>query len=37
MYLTIGLIILIPMSVRIYRYLMIGRVKKQLRSKDSVP
>jgi hypothetical protein len=37
MYLTIGLIILVPMSVRIYRYLMISRVRKQLRSRDSVP
>lgn len=34
MYLTIGLIILIPVSVRIYRRLMIGRIKEQLRSKE---
>lgn len=36
MYLTIGLIILIPMSVRIYRRLMIGRVRERLRRKDGL-
>ena len=34
MYLTIGLIVVVPLSVRVYRRLMIGRVRKQLRSKD---
>jgi len=33
MYLIIGLIVVIPVSVRIYRRLMIGRVKAQLRDK----
>jgi|GEM_PF-1594834 hypothetical protein len=33
MYLIIGLIFVIPISVRIYRRLMIGRVKAQLRDK----
>lgn len=33
MYLTIGLIFVIPISVRIYRWIMIGRLKKQLRDK----
>lgn len=37
MYLTIGLIILVPLSVRIYRRLMIGRIKEQLRTKDGAP
>ena len=36
MYLTLGLIVLIPLSVRIYRRLMIGRVRNQLRGKDGV-
>jgi hypothetical protein len=31
MYLTIGLILVIPISVRLYRYLMITRVKRQIR------
>lgn len=31
MYLTIGLIIIIPISVRIYRRLVIGRLKAQLK------
>lgn len=34
MYLTIGLIILIPISVRIHRRLQIGRLKAQLQEKD---
>ena len=34
MYLIIGLIFVIPISVRIYRRLMIGRIKAQLRDKD---
>lgn len=33
MYLTIGLIVVIPISVRIYRRMMIGRLKAQLRDK----
>jgi hypothetical protein len=31
MYLTIGLIVVIPISVRLYRYLTITRVKRQIR------
>ena len=34
MYLTIGLSVVIPISVRIYRRLLIGRLKAQLREKD---
>jgi hypothetical protein len=34
MYLIIGLVIVIPVSVRIYRWLLIGRLKAQLREKD---
>ncbi len=34
MYLTIGLVIVIPISVRIYRWLLIGRLKAQLHEKD---
>lgn len=34
MYLTIGLIFLIPISVRIYRRLQIGRLKAQLKEKN---
>ena len=34
MYLTIGLVIVIPISVRIYRWLAIGRLKAQLHEKD---
>jgi hypothetical protein len=37
MYLTIGLIILIPISVRIYRRLLISRLKAQLKDKDEAP
>ena len=33
MYLTIGLIFVIPISVRIYRKMMLGRLKAQLRDK----
>ncbi|HEV8243586.1 MAG TPA: hypothetical protein VGQ07_06300 [Nitrospirales bacterium] len=33
MYLIIGLVFVIPISVRIYRRLMIGRVKAQLQDK----
>ena len=33
MYLTIALIFVIPISVRIYRRLMLGRLKEQLRDK----
>lgn len=33
MYLTIGLIFVIPLSVRIYRRIMLGRLKAQLRDK----
>ena len=33
MYLTIGLIFVIPISVRIYRRIMLGRLKAQLRDK----
>jgi len=36
MYLTIGLIIVIPISVRIYRRLVISRLKARLREKDGV-
>ncbi len=34
MYLTIGLVIVIPISVRIYRWLLIGRLKAKLQEKD---
>ena len=37
MYLTIGLIFVIPISVRIYRRMMIGRLKEQLRDKGRTP
>lgn len=37
MYLIIGLVIVIPISVRIYRWLLIGRLKAQLREKDHNP
>lgn len=37
MYLTIGLIVVIPISVRIYRWIMIGRLKAQLRDKGQTP
>lgn len=33
MYLTIALVFVIPISVRIYRRIMIGRLKEQLRDK----
>ncbi len=33
MYLTIGLVFVIPISVRIYRRMMLGRLKEQLRDK----
>jgi len=33
MYLIIGLVIVIPISVRIYRWLLIGRLKARLRDK----
>ncbi len=36
MYLTIALVVIIPISVRIYRRLAIGRLKAQLRGKDGV-
>ena len=31
MYLTIGLIVLVPISARLYRYFTAGRVKRMLR------
>lgn len=34
MYLIIGLVIVIPISARIYRRLQIGRLKAQLKEKD---
>jgi hypothetical protein len=34
MYLTNGLVIVIPISARIYRRLQIGRLKAQLKEKD---
>jgi len=37
MYLTIALIVVIPVSVRIYRWLMIGRVKAQFHDKGPNP
>lgn len=37
MYLTIGLVIVIPISVRIYRWLLIGRLKARLQEKDRNP
>ena len=37
MYLTIGLIVVIPVSVRIYRRMMLGRLKEQLRDKGQTP
>ena len=37
MYLTIGLVIVIPISVRIYRWLLIGRLKARLQDKDRNP
>lgn len=37
MYLTIGLIVVIPVSVRIYRRMMLGRLKAQLRDKGQTP
>jgi hypothetical protein len=33
MYLTMALVVVIPVSVRIYRRMMIGRLKEQLRDK----
>ena len=36
MYLTIGLVFVIPISVRIYRRMMLGRLKKQLRDKGNI-
>ena len=33
MYVTIGLIVVIPISVRVYRYLMAKRVSKLIRDK----
>ncbi len=37
MYLTIGLVIVISISVRIYRWLLIGRLKARLQEKDRNP
>jgi len=37
MYLTIALVLVIPISVRLYRRMMIGRLKAKLREKDEVP
>ena len=37
MYLIIGLVIVIPISVRIYRWLLIGRLKTHLQEKDRNP
>jgi hypothetical protein len=37
MYLTIALIFVIPISVRIYRRMMLGRLKEQLRDKGQTP
>lgn len=37
MYLTIGLIFVIPISVRVYRRMMMGRLKEQLRDKGRTP
>ncbi len=37
MYLIIGLVIVIPISVRIYRWLSIGRLKARLQEKDHNP
>ena len=37
MYLIIGLVIVIPVSVRIYRWLLIGRLKARLQEKDGNP
>jgi hypothetical protein len=35
MYLTIALVIIIPVSVRIYRMFSVARLKAQLRKKDA--
>ena len=37
MYLIIGLVIVIPVSVRIYRWLLIGRLKARLQEKNRNP
>ncbi len=37
MYLTIVLIFVIPISVRIYRRMMLSRLKEQLRDKGQTP
>ena len=37
MYLIIGLVIVIPISVRIYRWLLIGRLNARLQEKDRNP
>lgn len=37
MYLTIALVFVIPISVRIYRRMMIGRLKEQLKDKRQAP
>ncbi len=37
MYLTMVLVVVIPLSVRIYRRLTIGRLKAQLRDKGQTP
>lgn len=33
MYLTMALVVVIPLSVRIYRRMMLGKLKAQLRNK----
>ncbi len=37
MYLTIGLIFVIPISVRVYRRMTLGRLREQLRDKGHTP
>ena len=37
MYLTIGLIFVIPISVRLYRRAMLSRLKAQLRDRGQTP
>lgn len=37
MYLTMALVVVIPVSVRIYRRMMLGRLKEQLRDKGQTP
>jgi len=37
MYLTIGLIVLVPVSARLYRYFTAGQVKRMLREEFGKP